>query len=127
MSPLRGREEKTGPVGDDVLSVALVEESEVTDRSEQSGTPGRSAFSVADATGPETYEYKRPLNQSGQGATRLRIFHSKISNGAVRHLEKTVNQWLDNNPEIEIKFSTTTVGTWEGKHAEPNLILTIFY
>ena len=118
---------KSGPAGDDMASMSLVDESEVTDRSEQSAIHGRSGFSIADTRAPDTYEYKRPLNQTGQGATRIRVFHSKMSDGAIRHLEQSVNEWLDHNPEIEIKFSTTTVGTWEGKHAEPNLILTIFY
>ena len=61
------------------------------------------------------------------GATRMRIFHAKLSDGAVGHLDHQINDWLDQNPEIEIKFANTTVGVWEGKHAEPNLILTLFY
>ena len=42
-------------------------------------------------------------------------------------MEEQINSWLDDNPDISIKFAETTVGTWEGKHSEPNLIMTVFY
>jgi hypothetical protein len=61
------------------------------------------------------------------GATRMRIFHSKLSDGAVGHMDHQINEWLDQNPDVEIKFANSTVGVWEGKHAEPNLILALFY
>lgn len=70
---------------------------------------------------------RRPPRPGASGATRLRIFHSKLSDGAVGHLDHQINEWLDQNPDVEIKFANTTVGVWEGKHAEPNLILALFY
>lgn len=70
---------------------------------------------------------RRPPRPDAKGATRMRIFHAKLSDGAVAHLDQQINDWLDQNPEVEIKFANTTVGTWEGKHAEPNLIVTLFY
>lgn len=70
---------------------------------------------------------RRPLNRTGQGATRVRTFHAKLSEVAIRHMDYQVNLWLEQNPEIEIKFANTTVGTWEGKHPEPAMILTVFY
>ena len=38
-----------------------------------------------------------------------------------------INDWLDGNDKISVKTATSTIGMFEGKHAEPNLILTIFY
>jgi len=38
-----------------------------------------------------------------------------------------MNDWLDTNPDIVIKFSTSTIGNFEGKHTEPNLIVTVYY
>ena len=64
---------------------------------------------------------------TGTGATRVRVFHSKMSDAAIRHLEDAVNEWLDSDPQIEVKHITTTVGVWEGKHPDPNFILTVFY
>lgn len=70
---------------------------------------------------------RRPPRPGTAGATRMRIFHSKLSDGAVTHLDHQINEWLDQNPDVEVKFANTTVGVWEGKHPEPNLIMTLFY
>ncbi len=88
---------------------------------------GVSGFGTGDVVGQESPPLGRPLNQTGQGATRIRTFHARLSDGAVRHLDQQVNAWLDNHPEVEIKFANTTCGVWEGKHAEPSLILSLFY
>jgi len=63
----------------------------------------------------------------GAAATRCRTFHSKLSDAAVAYMNNQVNEWVDSDPEIEIKFATSTIGVFEGKHAEQNLILTVFY
>ncbi len=70
---------------------------------------------------------KRPLNKTGKGATRLKVFHSKISDGAVDFMVKTINEWIDNNEDVEIKMAQSHIGIWEGKHPEPHLILTVWY
>jgi len=71
-------------------------------------------------------EYKRKLNLTGQGATRCRIFHSKIALSPLENMEKHINEWLDSE-EIEIKHITEVVGVLEGKVAEPNLIVMVWY
>ena len=71
-------------------------------------------------------EYKRKLNLTGQGATRCRIFHSKIALAPLENMEKHINEWLDRE-EIEIKHVTDVVGVLEGKVAEPNLIVMVWY
>jgi hypothetical protein len=71
-------------------------------------------------------EYRRPVNITGSGATRCKVFHSKIAPGPMEFLEKTINDWVD-EAGIEIKFVTKTVGVLEGKRAEPNLIVMIWY
>jgi len=104
--------------------LSLVDETEVTDRSDQASIYSPTG---AEGGGPAPQEFKRPLNQTGQGASRIRVFHAKLSDGAVRHLEEMVNTWLDDHPEVDVKFSTTTVGSWESKHSESHIILTLFY
>ncbi len=113
--------------GQDIESLSLVDEPGSDDQAGRSSIHGFSGFSVPDAMGAEKEEFQRQLNLTGKGATRIRIFHSKISEGAVRHLNEQINEWLDANPDIEIKFANTTVGMWEGKHSEPNLLLMLFY
>ncbi len=71
--------------------------------------------------------YKRPLNKSGTGATRVRTFHTKMSDNAMHYLDGLINEWLDAHEEVEVKFSNTTVGVVEGKKAEPHLIVTLWY
>ena len=73
----------------------------------------------------------RPL-QTGEGsggaaATRCRIFHAKLNDGALQFMEDQINEWADGNPDITIKQSSSQVGVVEGKHPEPHLVITIFY
>lgn len=71
--------------------------------------------------------YHKALQKTGSGATRVKVFHTKLNDGAVEFMTHLINEWVDSNPDVEIKNSQTTVGVWEGKHAEPHLILTIWY
>lgn len=71
--------------------------------------------------------FKRPLDPAGAGGSRCRIFHSKLNDGAIAFMLDQINQWLDEHKDITVKFSTSTMGVFEGKHADPNLILTVFY
>lgn len=70
--------------------------------------------------------YKRALNLSGNGATRSKIFHCKIAPGSIEYMENQINGWLDEQ-EVEVKLVTQVVGIMEGKSAEPNLIVMIWY
>ncbi|MGB2985171.1 MAG: hypothetical protein WBE26_04755 [Phycisphaerae bacterium] len=72
-------------------------------------------------------EFKRPLQPDGKGATRCRTFHCRISEGAVDFMNKQVNEWIDGREDITIKLATSVIGMFEGKHTEPNIILTVFY
>ena len=71
--------------------------------------------------------FKRPLDPQNGGASRCRTFHSKLNEGSIDFMTKLINDWLDGNEQIVIKFSTSCIGVFEGKHAEPNLIVTLFY
>ena len=72
-------------------------------------------------------KYTRPLNELPSGATRCRTFHAKLNDQAVLFMNDQINTWVDQNPSIEIKFATSTIGVYEGKHNDPNLIITVFY
>jgi hypothetical protein len=71
--------------------------------------------------------YRRSLDPNRGGATRCRTFHAKLSDAAIQFMNGQINEWLDANENISIKFATSTIGPFEGKHTEPNLILTVFY
>jgi len=73
-------------------------------------------------------EFKRPLIHTGTGATRIRTFHVRLSETAMRFLDDHINEWLDDNPDIEVKFSTTSIGIFEGKRGSENqLIMNVWY
>jgi hypothetical protein len=110
----------------DAETISLVDEPPTGDRTGQTSIFSSSSVAVEPLTG-ESARFKRPLIKTGQGASRMRVFHSKMSDAGVRNLESAINEWLDANPDIEIKFASSTVGTWEGKHVEPHLIVSVYY
>jgi hypothetical protein len=70
----------------------------------------------------------RPLNKTGEGATRVRTFHAKMNDGAMAFLDQQINEWLDGHTDYEVKFTTTTVGVLEGKRGvEHHLIINVWY
>ncbi len=71
-------------------------------------------------------QFNRELNITGQGATRCRVFHSKISTAALEMMQRQINEWLDGD-EIEVKQVCQTVGAMQGKTSENNLIVTVWY
>jgi hypothetical protein len=83
--------------------------------------------SVLGATGVwDESHLKRAVGGEG-GATRCRLFHSKLSDGAMDYMVNQINEWLDKNENITIKHSSSTIGVVEGKHADAHLILTVWY
>jgi len=89
-------------------------------------SPKIQAFGGGVARAKVQKEFKRPLNLTGSGAVRCRIFNSKITVAAMDHMVDQINEWLDAN-EIEVKAVNQVVGTLEGKTAEPNVIVTVWY
>ena len=132
-------EEESIPVGpDDILmdeSVVPLEEEEspeeeepiklVEDDEASLGEAHVRAFGQkkAASTGPQ---FKRPLNVTGQGATRCRVFYSKIADSSLRHMEEVINEWADSE-EIDIKHVGHVIGTMEGKHPVPNVVVFVWY
>ena len=72
-------------------------------------------------------EFTRPTNVTGTGATRIRTFHVRLSESAMQFLDDHINEWMDDNPDVEVKFATTSIGLFEAKRAEPHLIINIWY
>lgn len=114
---------------EDLSPIALEPEEE--DIPQESGMSKIKAFGgtgiQAAQTALDESSLKRDLQQTGRGATRCRTFHAKLNDGSIAYMNNQINQWVDANPHIEIKFATSSVGVVEGKHAEPHLILTMFY
>jgi len=73
------------------------------------------------------HDWRRQLNHNGTGAMRVRSFHGKCSDQGLEFLDNSINEWLDANPDMEVKFVTTTVATFEGKIREPALVVNVWY
>jgi hypothetical protein len=72
--------------------------------------------------------FRRPMLHGSANATRCRTFHCKLTDAAMAYLGDTINEWIDSNEGIEIKFATSSIGTFELKSSsEPHLFLTLFY
>ncbi|MFQ5489539.1 MAG: hypothetical protein ACE5GE_02355 [Phycisphaerae bacterium] len=72
-------------------------------------------------------KYQHPPNPDSPYASRCRTFHTKLNEGAVSFMQDQINSWADQDPNIRIKFASSAIGIFEGKHADPHLILTVFY
>jgi hypothetical protein len=112
-------EEPIALVGDD-------EEESLGLEDAPSGSSKIQAFGAAAAAGRSEQKFSRKMNLTGAGATRCRVFHSKITVAAIEHMINTINEWLDGS-EAEIKHVSEVVGTMEGKKPEPNIIVTVWY
>ncbi|MCY2924098.1 MAG: molybdopterin-dependent oxidoreductase, partial [Planctomycetota bacterium] len=71
-------------------------------------------------------DFKRPLNLNGAGATRMRLFSSKLSGTSLAAMERQINEWLDTE-KVEIKAVSSEIGAMQDKTKEDNLILCVWY
>lgn len=81
------------------------------------------AFSVRT---PHEDHWQRTPNITGQGAIHVKTFVTKLRLDAIEHMDTQVNEWLDNHPEYEVKFVTTTTGALFGKNKEEALFMNIW-
>ena len=70
--------------------------------------------------------WQRTPNTPGTGAIHVKTFVTKLRMEAIEHLDTQVNEWLDNHPEYEVKFVTTTIGTLFGKNKEEALFMNVW-
>ncbi|MHC4697340.1 MAG: hypothetical protein ACYTFA_11405 [Planctomycetota bacterium] len=125
--------EKSGGGGGGGGAFAPIEFDDVDEKEEstidmsESRVQTLSATGLGEAGGWDESRFQRPLDPKGSTATRCRTFHCKITEGAVTYFNNQINEWLDSHPDITVKFVNSNVGPFEGKHTEPNLILTVFY
>lgn len=71
--------------------------------------------------------FRRPLAAQGPHATRCRVFHCRLNEPAVRTMEDQINEWIDADDALTVKFMTSSVGPFDTKSQEPHLIVTLFY
>ena len=109
--------EKEVPLGDD-------DAVEVFSGTSEEGVKIRRIGAVGDAG--RKSDFKRPLNVNGAGATRMRLFSSKLSATSLAAMERQINEWLDAE-QIEVKAVSHEIGLMQEKIKEENLILCLWY
>lgn len=94
----------------------------------ETGAEGPSAIrqSAGARTAAGEFEFKRPLQTTGTGASRFKLFRSKISVPALEGLEKQINAFLESD-EIDVKYVGHTIAGVQGKTLEDNLLVMVWY
>ncbi len=88
---------------------------------------GVRAFGAAAAgSSSQKQEFRRTPNADGTGAVRCKLFHSKVADASLIHMQDAINEWADRE-DIEIKHVGHMVGTMTGKKAEENVIIMVWY
>ena len=89
--------------------------------------PAKSKIVAFGDTAHVTHSYKRPTHKNQTGAVRVRSFHCRLSEQGLEYMDNAINDWLEHNPDIEVKFTSSVVGQFDGKIKEPALILNLWY
>ena len=77
--------------------------------------------------GHRKHNWTRQTRCDGTGACRMRSFHGKLSEQGLEYLDDAINVWLDQHPEIEVKFVTSNIGMFDGKMKDLAVILQVWY
>ncbi len=72
-------------------------------------------------------DWNRTPNSPGTGAIHVKSFHAKLNEDSLGYLDQQINEWLDAHPQYEVKFVTSSVGSWAGKlGTEQHLVLQVW-
>lgn len=71
--------------------------------------------------------YTRATNKPGTGAVRVKTFYGRLNAEGLSFLDDKVNDWLEQHPEAEVKFITTSIGVMEAKVRETVMIMNVWY
>lgn len=71
-------------------------------------------------------KFARKPNKTGQGAIHVKTFCTKLRLDAIQNLDQQINEWLDANPDYEVKFVSSSVGSLIGKSVEDALFINVW-
>ena len=107
--------------------VALVDENEDDAGLQAVATPPKSKISFGADLGMKKHDWKRQPKVTGNGAVRVKTFHAKLSDQGLEYLDEAINTFLDDHPEVDLKFVTTNVGMFDGKFKDLALVVNVWY
>jgi hypothetical protein len=113
------------PVDEADIAISLIDDDEMP----TSESRVIRSFSKGSTLGGKHHEdkLKRPLGGPRDAASRIRTFHSKLTDAGLANMDDVINEWLDSHPEIFIKTVTSSIGIFESKTKEPHIFVCVFY
>ena len=73
-------------------------------------------------------KWNRQTTASHEGsAVRVRTFHAKLSDQGLEYLDDAINHFIDDHPEVHVKYVTTNIGMFDGKFKDLALIVNVWY
>lgn len=115
------------PQDEDEEELSPIEFEEVADAG---GSHASAASNMIRTFGDQTRRaasgWKRKPVASGKGACHVRTFVTKLRLDAMDHMDEQINEWLDQNPDFDVKFVTTTIGKLVGKNTEDALFVNVW-
>lgn len=99
---------------------------EISDDLETDEMGGSKIHMLGRKDGLDVERWTRTPNADGKGATHCKTFVAKLRLEAIAHMDNHVNEWLEQHPEVEVKFTTSSIGKLVGKVSEDALFLTVW-
>jgi len=90
---------------------------------ESEGDAGESKGSVK----PVRPEQEKDETVSTDRITGVKTFFTKLHPGAIDFLDNQISEWLKKNPGVVVKRTNAVTGLVQGKKAEPNIIISVWY
>lgn len=87
---------------------------------------GSDKIRTFDTRKPHIDRWKRTPNVTNTGAIHVKTFVTKLRLDAIEHMDEQINAWLDNHPEYEVKFVSTSIGKLVGKNTEDAIFMSVW-
>lgn len=108
------------------LTPIEIEEDEDDEEDEEARARRRKIQSLGERQWHEEKPWKRQPNTTGKGAVHVKTFVAKLRLDAIEHMDEQINDWLEQHPEYEVKFTTVATGPLKGKLTEDALFLSVW-
>jgi len=108
-----------------VKSGYVAEAVPIVDLLEEEAASGQKVESLGKMTARQEL-WTREVDRSSHGASHVKTFIGKLTREAIGYMDEQINTWLENNPEVEVKFVTVVQGDIIGRTREPSLLVSLW-
>jgi hypothetical protein len=107
--------------------VALVDDDEGDDLAPAPVSTMSKIRQLSGASGVQKHAWKREPKAIGNAPVRVKTFHAKLSDQGLEYLDEAINVFIDEHPEVDVKFVTSNIGMFDGKFKDLALIVNVWY